>query len=268
MNYASHWIKLVRAKQHLDELKAAVRSYSDSRPYEVSQSVEGKGNRREWVYRATISDAVDPLLPAIAGDFLFGARSAIDHIAVALVPNKRKSKASFPIATVNIWEKDPTTGDYFKRNREAIASWETATDGMPAKAYKLIETLQPYQWIKDGQDPNDHVLAILSALHNADKHRQLVFVKRGIAPTRITVRAHDERMYGRAVPPLPSHKLAEDGAVIARLPHEMDVQVEGAVQLAIGSSQHTENYPFPGVCDKILDFVGTRVLAPLENLIR
>lgn len=95
-------------------------------------------------------------LPVIIGDCLFNVRSALDHIAWQLVLPKNPTpgnKLIFPIS------KDRKAFD------KAVA--DNGLKDAPVNAVAVIEGLQPYH------TGETHPLALLSKLHNVDKHRQL-----------------------------------------------------------------------------------------------
>jgi hypothetical protein len=169
---AESWrLKLSRAEKHLLEFDGEVGAYIDRDPYRPVRSVKTKAERSSWLYRIQF-DEPDPNLAVIAGDVLHNVRSALDHIAVALVPRKRRSSASFPVIE--------------RLNKEAVVGFRTACTGMPRQARAIIKENQPY---RAGPSAELHWLTLLSAFENADKHRNLVVVAGGLVNGTVTVTA-------------------------------------------------------------------------------
>ena len=89
------------------ELNDAVRRYADGRPYEPVGGVQAEHERHDVAYSLRITEKPDLEIAAIVGDIAHNARSALDHIAVALAPQQSRRYAAFPIVvTEDIWLKD------------------------------------------------------------------------------------------------------------------------------------------------------------------
>jgi hypothetical protein len=233
-------LKVDRAEQHLQEFKAAIDGYAQGHSYQAVRVVGGAKCHEHttcWRYRLYITQP-DPVLSVIFGDVLYNLRSALDHLAVAMVPSTRRSSASFPVAAEDIWAKQ--NGCYIVRNPEQRRSFRTAVRGMPAPAVEAIKSIQPYGM---GQHPEGSALYQLNRLNNADKHRQLVTFVSGLmyATVAVTVRGVPLNQYamGQSVP---EETFTQDGAMIAHggregLPvtpeAEMDVQIDGAPVVAV-----------------------------------
>ena len=71
-------------------------------------------------------------------------------------------------------------GNYL--NADAAQGWLTRTKGLPDGAVAEIKYLQPYEKEREHSIPAKHYpLAVLSALQNPDKHRNLITVVTGLA---------------------------------------------------------------------------------------
>src|SRR5688500_17747586 len=90
-------LKLVRARDHLNEIEALIATYGQTQAHAAVRVKPAKRQPNLWVYNLKITVPPDPMLAVVIGDVVHNARSALDHIAVALVPNKHRSAASFPI---------------------------------------------------------------------------------------------------------------------------------------------------------------------------
>jgi hypothetical protein len=172
-------LKLNRAERHLAEFDGEVGRYIDRDPYKAIRSVATKAERSSWLYRIQF-DEPDPNLAVIAGDVIHNTRSALDHMAVALVPRKRRSSTSYPVIE--------------RLDKDALVTFKTACKGMPRSARRIIKENQPY---RSGPSAALHWLALLSALENADKHRNLVVVAGGLIDGTVTVSARGRTLSQR-----------------------------------------------------------------------
>ena len=262
----SWWLKTDRAKKHLEEIESYARRYAKSGPYEIVGPGQPKKQRGHWIYRLRMTEKPDPMLAVIAGDFLYDLRSALDHIAVALVPKSRRYKASFPIEDQSIWEKD-TAGNYLIADDEARSRFERAIRGAVPEARTIIEELQPYHF-----RTNDRVssLGLISSLQNADKHRNLIALSLGVETTEVLMATPE------GIASLPSPGFHEDGAEIARLTpapewreSEVNVQVRGVATVTIKVAEASQ-YAGVGVNDlaTLLSYVRIEVLSRLSLFVR
>jgi|HubBroStandDraft_4_1064222.scaffolds.fasta_scaffold237795_1 hypothetical protein len=227
------WVlKLERAEKHLAELRLGLLAYVERTPYEAFQIHGGPRCRQHpaggFRYGLRIIEQPDPKLAIVAGDVVHNVRSALDHLAVSVAPSSRHRNASFPIQTQPIWRKDGRS--YVVRDSMARRHWRAAVSGMSADACRFIESLQPYH----DSRPDQSVLALLSRLENADKHRQLNVLTVGL--TKITVWGTARGRTKELTIERPEHFVTEDGEELAhfygrggpalRNP-EVDVQVRG-----------------------------------------
>ena len=218
-----------------------------------------------------------PGAAVIAGDALFDLRSALDHIAVALVPSRRRSKASFPIESEPIWKREHRR--YVVRDSDRRRRFREAVNGMPDSAIAIIERLQPYHGV--GQGVEQEALYQLSRLNNADKHRQLVVFSAGLLNTITDI--HVAGTFKRVVTRDREGGIgfAPDGANIHHLSagpgrlakSDVKVQVSGTPIVAIDLIGPRGNPPSRGVMDVealftlLLDHI-PRVLTALEPYVR
>jgi hypothetical protein len=80
-------LKAARALEHLEALKLALQSYSDSTPYEISHIRKPEIGRR--VLRVDLKDPKDAVY-LLAGDFAHNLRSTLDHVVYALIVHSTK----------------------------------------------------------------------------------------------------------------------------------------------------------------------------------
>ncbi len=220
------------------------------------ETAKPKREHTEWSYRLSL-DPVEPdeTFPIVLGDFLFNVRSALDHLVIAIAPSKRKSKASFPIFTKDPLATDKTSGDYL--DTDAARKWLSWTDGLPRGCLAALRALQPYETARNFSIPvKDQPLALLSALHNADKHRNLVGVGTGLRHAEITI---GERSFSH-VPVL------KNGALIHTSRTQVQMQIEGAAVIGVGGANEPRD--FHEVANAILGFVNIEILPRLERFLR
>jgi hypothetical protein len=207
----------------------------------VSEGFEDEDQTRLWIRRVEFPEPDDPILAILAGELMFNLRSALDHLAAALVPPAQRTyrimrDTQFPIFSCNIEEIDPITGKHVHRNDRS--RWERMTKGFPDKAMPLVKGLQPYM-LSPKQDPAYHALGILATLQNADKHRQLVIVSSGLAnPVIRNTAASGLITYESPIDGLPTDRRLQNGAVVDRsafngLPN-VKVEIEGTLEVMIG----------------------------------
>ena len=118
-------------------------------------------------FRAHVRREVRPEIAPMIGDVLFNLRSALDHLAYALViANKKKpsTRTEFPIFYSSDWFE----GIGMTKQKRWISGRDKMV-GMSDKAQAVIESLQPYH---DGV-PKREALWLLKQLHMTDKHHRL-----------------------------------------------------------------------------------------------
>jgi hypothetical protein len=146
-------LKLVRAKKHLDEVMRELSLLEEGECRLIPERNEDLGLLVQRIY---IAPKPSLELSAAIGDFLFGVKSALDHLVWQLVIRNGREpngKNMFPIAAcLCSFGKAVTMRGQLK--------------GVAGKAHALIESLQPYY---GGNEP----LGRLNTLHNTDKHRTL-----------------------------------------------------------------------------------------------
>jgi hypothetical protein len=164
--------KIARAEEHLFDFARRIAPLQERRAYPVSEGFEDYEGTRQNVRRVTLPHLDDPMLEILVGELMFNARSALDHLACALVPPEKRTpkvmKATqFPIFTVDI--DDPA-------NTKARDGWRRQTQGFPTAVAVAVKKVQPYAHPHPSLGAEHHSLALLRDLQNADKHRQLLIV--------------------------------------------------------------------------------------------
>lgn len=149
------YLKLSRAKEHIDSLAVELRAFYESKPYGFT-SYEDIENAR-YILRAKLS-AVPDKIPLILGDAVNCMRASLDQLVWSLaklttvIPNKTQ----FPIHD----KSDAKSRKVFKRDLR----------GVPPNAVGEIDSFQPYKRTTGVQS---HPLWILNAICILDKHRRI-----------------------------------------------------------------------------------------------
>lgn len=232
----------MRADHHFGHFK--LRAARLPEKYPVSKRFEAYKGVDQWVWRLEIPLVDDPSLAVLVGDILFNVRSALDHLAVGLIPSAlRRTRhimrsVQFPIFTCDIDERDPLTGHHLHRDQRRL--WDRQTRGFATPtAQAAIKWHQPYQFLSKGLDPRDSSLAILRALQNADKHRQLVVVARGIRDP-VSYFSHSNGLVTRAQFDRLETGFLGAGTVVDADPNDIyadvKMEVEGTPEIFIGES--------------------------------
>jgi hypothetical protein len=156
--------KLARADKHLEALDSELRAFAEKEPYGFRGEVDTQTSR--WVARFELREPIPIELSVTVGDIVHNLRSALDHIAFALVPKASRWRTMFPIYD------DPeeflcAVRIPAKRNRGPLGGLQP-----DSLAFALIESTQPYA---GGNPPETlHPLRVLADLNNEDKHRTIL----------------------------------------------------------------------------------------------
>lgn len=161
--------KLDRAFEHAKCLSAQLKSLDNSDFYDTT--VVERRNRDETVIslKGYLRVKAQPpiQLGIVAGDFAQNARAALDHLIyqVALLSTKKPGGTFFPIARTETEYMGPGPCDSPSLRDRALA-------GIPEEHRTFVDEEQPY--LHPTKETVDrHMLAVLGAFSNADKHRVL-----------------------------------------------------------------------------------------------
>ena len=159
-------LKIDWSKKHLDTLDSEVEQWrSGSRnPFRLQRIRDGvplTEFRAKVRFDPTIPDSV----PLLIGDAAHNLRSALDHLACALVDLKESS----PRATGQTGIDFPIFAD----ESEYKDKGATKTRKMDTEAQGEIEAVQPYH---DEEEAHSNWLWVLRQLDIIDKHRQITIM--------------------------------------------------------------------------------------------
>jgi len=197
--------KIRRARLHVEEFVAAIRSPIITAPYRARGEPDSSGCEFVIVAEANPDFSGIPLeMPLIAGEAAHQLRSALDHLVWQLIvtntgADPKGTRSGFPIFK--------TEAGFKKRAPEMIT-------GVSASAEERIRAAQPYH---AGADAERVLTWILHELNNADKHR---LIPVAIDHTSV-VHVHVHKQDGSIVEVLPRleelREALHDGAEIARV---------------------------------------------------
>jgi hypothetical protein len=169
--------KLGRAWEHIGVLEQVITEFNDSVPYRLRVERDVEASRQ--LFYLTLDPVDEQLFNRVAlliGDTLGNARSALDHLAFALVekwatkPLRPERDVAFPLCS--------NEHSYSKRVTKCLP-------GVPSGALDIVKRYQPYRRIdsvrRDRMTRSDLIfpninygpLWALSELVNIDKHRHV-----------------------------------------------------------------------------------------------
>jgi hypothetical protein len=152
-DFSGVWVKLERAKEHINDLEARVQTFKQAKPYRAFRYCEL--DTGDLVFEVKASDQPPLWWSAILGDAIHNLRSSLDLLVCELVDaagNSVKTTTGFPIM----------------KDADAFASNSLRkVKGAPETAVELIKAAKPY---KGGND----AFWRLHQLDITDKHKLLV----------------------------------------------------------------------------------------------
>jgi hypothetical protein len=250
-------------------------------PYEIVRVVgETDEDRDIWRYDLAVTTIPGPMLSAIVGDCIHCVRCAMDHVVACHVPEAKRERSNFPIRMKDPWKKRPN--GRFAYDTKSRSSFNSAVSGLPKGAVAAIKALQPYE---NTLDPALDPLAVISALDNADKHRQIVTMLFGIEAisTQVLVRGRNATAELRANKSIletgdtiKEGGLVQTGTPVARFRlldstiTEADVQVKvsGTVKVAVRIENPVRNLVLPDTLRTAIDYTGDDVLSRILKAIQ
>ena len=158
-------LKMNRAQTHAEALNTEIDAWLNRHPYELFGEYE-PGPPEYYVFKVRFFEPIPALWGLLLGDFAHNARSALDHLAEALVVADSgfagTRQTQFPI----VLSPCEWPGQLYRLK------------GVSERHVTMIESLQPYKrtdphgW-HSGLIAIDDPLALLNRLSNVDKHRVL-----------------------------------------------------------------------------------------------
>ncbi len=156
-------LKMDRAQEHLDRLDDEIRPWRTSKPYRLVRE-RHEVPVTEFRAKVRINPPIPKPVPLLIGDAVHNMRSALDHLANALVIQNGKipnTSTEFPLFA----DRPPSKSEK--------ARFMSKIDKMSPAARRQIIRLQPYH---RGNDAHFESLWILHRLDIIDKHRELSII--------------------------------------------------------------------------------------------
>ena len=226
-------LKVVRAREHLQEIHFQQGRFFESNPYSVTDEFDAKAGKH--VFRIHVHrDPPKHRLAALVGDCVHNLRSALDHLVWRLSEdfggsNDADTMTQFPIFRTEV--------GYDTRGINQIVR-------VGPGAAAIIRLLQPFHF----DPPILHPLWMIRELDNGDKHREL-------AVTAVAAKGYAQRIH----PPKGTqgtYRLRiiiediKDGEIIAELvlsPPDPQVGVETRWEFQIALTAPTVPYTDPRI---------------------
>jgi hypothetical protein len=221
-------------------------------------TVELDAQTNELLVSMIVRERPPPEWGPLLGDFVHNLRSALDHLAIALVlsnkPTAKINQTAFPM-----FAKDPLRSNAPASDK---AAWKKRISGMTAQQVAAINAVQPFN--NPLQAGRTDTLTVLNSLSNTDKHKRLIPIG-GFAGETVTLipRKLDGWQLHATTGTVPVGPI-QHGAVIARFPltpieTNPDVDVKVVAQVGIGITLD-EGVPPGTAIDQVLRASYTRVL--------
>lgn len=256
--------KLIRADEHLLAIKQATADYIVTEEfgidYQWEECIPEKSGRSGLTWRANLTPPPPLRIAVLCGDFVHSLRSALDHLARALVLENGGTPNDDPMSgrttTFPVFEDRLTS-------KGTIRSLQPA-GGISAAADHLVDSVQPYQLV---DDPTLHPLWVLNYLWNVDKHRTLNIV--GVSLGKVAITFSDGRTGHARTEPF------EDGRLIywvldenPNVDHRASSTVEYRPSLALRDvvgRPGNELAPAEELLHELRDYVRYEVVLPLAR---
>lgn len=215
-------LKLDRAERHIAEVEDEVRAYVESDPISL---------RTVDTHTVALDFADVPAhLPIVVADVVHNLRSALDHLAAALVPKKHRRDTMFPIFFAGVWEPGPDNEN--KERKKARERWDTTTRHMAPEAIEILKQIQAEDrddWPARGVPPLDR----LNRFANRDKHAGLIVVGGGATDLAVVGHDSDGNRFPTRVRDWTEPHAVMQGAAITLPPETTGAEISGNPQVLL-----------------------------------
>jgi hypothetical protein len=184
--FASCFLKLGRAEEHFNTIKAELIEWKERNPYIVSKQCDAQGSRHSLIVEITYPPPLEHW-SLIAGDCIHNLRATLDNLVYAIAV--KESGTDLP-PNFNILQF-PITG-----TPKEYAGQQRRIATLSANTQARIERAQPYNRSHTELPP---LLALLSEFDNVDKHRLLNVVVNNVSGGKFSIPLTGEM--GIFVPP-------------------------------------------------------------------
>jgi hypothetical protein len=231
----SYIAKVTRAEKHIADLETEIARYAACKPYAVREAIEGKKKVHRLVFT---SHPANTDIPLIAADAIHNLRFALDHLMAALVPNKQRRSAMFPVYFQGVWEAAPP-----RENQERTKSrerWASHTANVQPGALTLLKALQPSDDAGNRIDVSN--IQVLHRLSVRDRHETLPVVAVGLSAVTLCWERPDKRIEIGRGRTRAGHFL-QNNACLDIPNYAVNVKIEGTPTVGItitGKDRHVE----------------------------
>lgn len=240
-------LKIRRAHEHLHFLQLAIQGFFQREPYNTLSRFDRQTDR--YVVSLVVREDPPAEWGPMIGDFVNNLRSALDHLAVALVKRSggATDRTSFPIFA----------------ERPAESQWKASIVGMQPDHITAILAVQPFN---NPQPPGlIDTLRWLRELSNQDKHRALTPLV-GVLGEGIrccTVLKIQDCLLGPfestiSTGPVPPHGTEVANAIVT--PTGPNPEVDVRVQMSVGVCLNAPPIPPSAGVGEFLVAASTRVV--------
>jgi hypothetical protein len=226
--FASCWLKIGRAHEHLDTLTSELSEWHRDDPYVVSSNSDANGSRYGFVVEIKAKPPLDRW-SLIAGDCIHNLRSALDTALYALAVRENHGidpanagQLQFPICDTP----------------EALAKQisQRRMTGLSPKAQVWIERAQPYNRSYVHKPP---LIRLLAEFDNLNKHRMMNLVLQHLSDAKIESRKISPADHSFKVHfvETPIQSGAEVASVIIDPPSaNLDLKLTGSISVTVRHS--------------------------------
>ncbi|WP_322920654.1 hypothetical protein [Nocardioides renjunii] len=244
--------KIARALELLLQLDDELHNYLDADPIRLQQEIQPDGETLVIALRVT--DPAPLNLGLLVGEIAHQMRSALDHLAYALVlaaGNTPTRRTAFPVLTTR-----PAGGLRIE-------------GGVSPAAMAAVEEFQPYQ----RTDAAAHPLHRLTELWNIDKHRHLHLTALFATGTQVFISMPDgSAMVGGQ---LQTTAVGDDGVLGVfrfeggEIHPDLEVTASGSNFIALGDQgPWPHDQPVQLLLEELHQYVAQVVLPRVEGLLR
>ena len=208
--FSSSFLKIERANQHIVQLESTFRAFVKNNPHRISIQPDVEAGKVK--IGVDFGVPLPSLISMITGDAVHNLRTALDHLACALVAANGGTIGSY-------------IGFPFHEDRANFeANLERKIKGASKEAVDLIKSLEPYP------GGNGQPLWRLNKLDIADKHHSLILAARITALPKIIVRNPD----GSVMVTMENCRVGGDGRVnMIAVPADRTFEIEHQDQTPI-----------------------------------
>ena len=183
--FASCFLKLGRAEEHFNTIKAELIEWKDREPYVVSRQCDAQGSRHSLSVEITHPPPLEHWA-LIAGDCIHNLRATLDNLIYAIAV---KESGADPPPSYDLLQFPAcvTLNSYSAQQTRRLAKLSTGTQAR-------IERAQPYNRPHPELPP---LLSLLSEFDNIDKHRLLNVVVNNVSGGKFsfTISPMDRRVF-------------------------------------------------------------------------